>query len=228
MSDTPFDVHICYRRGDREIAASLARRLEARGVSTQYDAGVGGGGATAAGAGPKMASVFVVLVSSEPHDGQQLRRELAAADHLSRPVVTLLLEDIEPGGATLQMLADRIWIRAHPDPMAQIEEIAELVAQLAGKGTPLPAPPPEPESLEEKASSLDAAISQMLEDTVDPKMRAPTDAKAYVGRANSGGTPAPKRGGAGAAMASILTLGFYGAMARRRAIRSFRANTKRL
>lgn len=227
MAETPFDIHICYRAGDREIAATLARRLEQRGVSTRYDAGIGARTESAAGAEPDTARVLVILVSSEMHDGQELRRELAAADRLSRPVAILLLEDVVPSGATLEALADRVWIRTHPDPLSHIDEIVGLLATLAGKGAP-PAPPPAPETLEGQEKSIDAAISDLLTDTIDPARRAPTEAIAYVGRAESGGQPAPKRGGAMAGLATIATLGIYGAMARRDALKRFRANAKRL
>jgi hypothetical protein len=228
MGDTPFDIHISYRRGDRDLAASLARRLEERGVTTQYDAGIGGARTITPEAGPEQARMLVILASSEAPDARELRSELAAADRLARPVVTLLLEDMEPKGATLKALADRIWVRAHPEPMARIDEIVELLATLAGKGTPKPAPAPEPETLEGKERSLDAAISEMLSDTVDPASRAPTDPSAYVGRANSGGKSVAARGGAMAGLATVVTLGAYGAMAKRNALKQFRANVKRL
>lgn len=228
MGDTPFDIHISYRRGDRDLAASLARRLEERGVAAQYDAGIGGGRTLAPEAGPEQARILVILASSEAPDARDLKRELAAADRLARPVVTLLIEDIEPKGATLQALADRIWIRAYPEPMARIDEIVELLATLAGKGAPKPAPAPAAETLEGRERSLDAAISDLLSDKVDAASRAPTDPAAYVGRANSGGKPAPARGGAIAAAATVVTLGAYGAMAKRDALKRFRANVKRL
>jgi hypothetical protein len=221
------DIYISYRRGDREIAASLARRLEARGLSVQYDTAISGGSRIAHEAAAEQAHVIVVLVSSEANDGRDLRLLVGAADRLSRPVVSILLENVQPDSAALSALADRLWIRAHPEPMARIEEIADLLAELGGKGAAKPALPP-PETLEEREHSLDAAISQMLNEAVDPEERAPTDPAAYVGRAGSGGAPAPVRGGAMAGLANVVTLGVYGAMARRRAIRSFRANVRKL
>ena len=68
MGETPFDVHINFRRGDREIAASLARRLESRGVTCQYDAGIGGERLVATDAGAQQAGMLVVIVSAEPPD----------------------------------------------------------------------------------------------------------------------------------------------------------------
>jgi hypothetical protein len=227
MATPPFDIHVGYRRGDREIAAALARRLESRGLSVQYDAAIGAGRATAPQAAAEQARMIVLLISSEANDGRELRELVSAADRLSRPVVSLLLENVQPDGAALSALADRLWIRAYPEPMARIEEITDLLAQLAGKGPARPAPPP-PETLEDREHSLDAAISELLNDAVDPEERAPTDPAAYVGKAGSGGSPAPMRGGAAAGAANLVTLGVYGAMARRHAIRSFRSNIRKL
>ncbi len=228
MTAPPFDIHIGYRRGDREIAASLARRLEGRGLAVCYDAGIGGERTIAPDAAAQQARIVVLLVSSELHDGRELRPMVAAADRLARPVVTLLLENVQPDGAALEALADRIWIRAHPDPMSRIDDIADLLAQLTGRGAPKAEPRPEPETLEGREQTLDAAISELLNDTIDPEERAPTDPAAYVGKANSGGAPAPIRGGPAAAAAKVVTLGVYGAMARRHAIRSFRSNIRKL
>lgn len=230
MNAPPFDIHIGYRRGDREIAASLARRLEARGLSVQYDAAIGAERIAAPEAAATRARMIVLLISSEANDGRALRQLVAAADRLSRPVVSLLLENVQPDGAALDALADRVWIRAYPEPMARIEEIVDLLAQLAGKGLPKPAPTPATpvETLEQREQSLDAAISEMLNEAVDPEERAPTDPAAYVGKAGSGGAPAPVRGGAVETATNVVTLGVYGAMARRRAIRSFRANVRKL
>lgn len=228
MNAPPFDIYIGYRRGDREIAASLARRLEARGLSVQYEAGITGqSSAIPPEIAAMQARLIVLLISSETNDGRVLRQLGGAADRLSRPVVSLLLENVQPDGAALAALAGRIWIRAHPEPMARIEEIADLLAQLAGKG-PVKPPPPPPETLEEREHSLDAAISDLLNDAVDPDERAPTDPAAYTGRAGSGGASALMRGGVVAGMANLVTLGLYGAMARRRAIRSFRSNIRKL
>jgi len=226
MSDAPFDVHIYFSRGDREIAASLARRLELRGVTCQYDAGIGGAQLIAPEEGPSRANMLVVIVSSEAPDARELRRELATADRLQRPVAALLVEDMEPRGVALQALADRIWIRLYPDPIAQLEHVVELLATLSGKAAPIERSL-EPATLEEKQKSLDAAIGEMLSGVVDPAGRAPAHRLAYVGLANSGGKPAPTRGGAMAGIANVLTLGIYGAMARRRAIRSFRSNIRK-
>lgn len=227
MNAPPFDIHIGYRRGDREIAASLARRLDSRGLSVQYDAAIGVERATAPEAAASQARMIVLLISSEANDGRALRQLVSAADRLSRPVVSILLENVQPDGAALSALADRLWIRAYPEPMTRIEEITDLLAELSGKGPVKPAPPP-PETLEEREQSLDAAISEMLNDAVDPEESAPTERAAYVGKAGSGGAPAPARGGAMSGLANLVTLGVYGAMARRRAIRSFRSNIRKL
>lgn len=223
----PLDVHISFRRGDREIAASLARRLEARGLTCRYDAGIGGERPPEAESGALQANMLVVIVSAEAPDERDLRRELAAADRLQRPVAALLVENIVPRGQHLQLLADRIWIRLYPDPIAQVDHVVDLLATLSGKGA-AGVPKEGPQTLEAKQLSLDEAIGEMLSGVVDPAGRAPTDRQAYVGLANSGGKPAPKRGGLAAGIANVLTLGIAGVMARERAKKALRENLRRV
>lgn len=230
MTAPPFDIHIAYRRGDREVAAALARRLELRGLSVQYDAGIGAERSITPDGAAEQAGMIVLLISSEPNDGRALRQLLTAADRLSRPVVSLLIEDVRPDAAALLALADRIWIRAFPDAMARLDEIVGLLARLSGKVAPdAPAPAaPDETSLEAKEQSLDAAISDLLDDAFGAGPEAPREASAYVGKAGSGGQPARPRGGAMAGLATVVTLGIYGAVARRDALKRFRANAKRL
>ena len=38
-----YDIFVSYRRSDRELVASVVRRLEARGVGVWYDAAIEGG-----------------------------------------------------------------------------------------------------------------------------------------------------------------------------------------
>jgi hypothetical protein len=226
------DVFISYARGDREVAAFLARRLEERGVSSWYDATLG----TESGPEPEVdgvireTGIFALLFSDECNRLDRTRRELALADALGRPVVPFLLEPETPKGALLYALADRNWIQAHPEPMVRIDELAGLLARLAGKG-PLPPPPPAPppvESLEDKERRLDAAIGELIRDAVDPAHAPPMQASAYVGLTDGHGRPVQRLGGRARTLLTIVTLGAYGVMARRRAIERFRANIRKL
>ena len=155
---------------NREIAASLARRLEARGLTCRYDAGIGGERPPEAESGAQQANMLVVIVSAEAPDERDLRRELAAADRLQRPVAALLVENIVPRGQHLQLLADRIWIRLYPDPIAQVDHVVDLLATLSGKGA-AGVPKEGPQTLEAKQLSLDEAIGEMLSGVVDPAGR---------------------------------------------------------
>jgi hypothetical protein len=226
------DVFISYARGDRELAAYLARKLDERGVSVWYDAALAAETRSEAETDKAIreAGLFVMLFSQEGNRSDRMRRELALADSLGKPVVPFLLENTQPKGAYLHPLADRNWIQAHPEPMARIEELTGLLARLAGKQAFAPAPPPPPptESLEEKERRLDAAIGEMIRDVVDPAHAPPMQASAYVGLTDGHGKPVRRLGGGGRMLLTVATLGAYGVVAQRRAIERFRANIRKL
>lgn len=226
------DIFISYARGDRELVAYLARKLEQRGVSAWYDAALAAENTSEAEVDSAIngASLFTLLFSQESNRTDRMRRELALADSQAKPVVPFLLENTQPKGAYLHPLADRNWIQAFPDPMVRIDELTELLVQLAGK-----APPPAPaqtdassETLEDRQRKLDAAISSMIRDVVDPAHAPPSQASAYVGLTDGHGKPVRRLGGAGRLLLTVLTLGAYGVMAQRRAIERFRANIRKL
>jgi hypothetical protein len=225
------DVFIAYARGDREIAAYLARRLEERGVSSWYDATLGAEYSPEqdVDAAIREAGIFTLLFSDECNRSDRIRRELALADSLGKPVVPFLLEGALPKGALLHPLADRNWIQAHPEPMVRVDEVAGLLVSLAGKAPPKPAPPAPPpsETFEEKERRLDAAIGEMIRDVVDPAHAPPKEASSYVGLTDGNGKPVKRLGGGGRTLLTVLTLGAYGVMAQRRAIERFRANIRK-
>ena len=229
------DIFISFARGDREFAAYLARKLEARSVSSWYDA------TPAAEIYPQAeidaaireAGLVALLFSQDCNRSDRMRRELALADSLGKPVVPFLLEPTAPAGAYLHALADRTWIQAHPEPMGRVEEVVGLLARLAGKQAFAPAAStsPQPESwdaMERKEQALDAAISQMIQDAVEPLRAPPMQASAYVGLTDGDGRPVQRAGKAARMALSVVTLGGYGVMARRRAIERFRANIRKL
>lgn len=215
MADTGtvHDIFVSYRRADRELVASVVRRLEQRGVTVWYDANIEGGAdwretIVTALTNSKMLAIFF---SEECNNSRQLKKELAVADALEKPVVPILIENTQPRGAYLYELADRNWIQVFPDPMAHMDELVEHLATLAGKSDGGPAakrppgvlksaPAPAPaaraaaadETLEEKEQRLDDAIGAMISETVDPGRAAPKTAQQYVGRVGSSGTPVRK------------------------------------
>ncbi|MDP3491496.1 MAG: toll/interleukin-1 receptor domain-containing protein [Hyphomonadaceae bacterium] len=210
MADTGnrYDIFVSYRRADRELVASVVRRLEQRGVAVWYDANIEGGAdwretIVEALTNSRMLAIFF---SEECNNSRQLKKELAVADSLAKPVVPILIENTQPRGAYLYELADRNWIQVFPDPMAHIDELVEHLAALAGKSDDGPAakrPPsvlksaPAPQAanddtLEEKEKKLDEAIGELISEAVDPGRAAPKAADAYVGRVGSSGTPIRK------------------------------------
>ena len=130
-----YDIFVSYRRSDRELVASVVKRLEARGVAVWYDAEIEGGAdwrevIVEALSNSDMLAIFF---SEDANNSRQLKKELAVADKLNKAVVPILIEDTQPRGAYLYELADRNWIQAFPDPMEKIEELVEHLATLAGK-----------------------------------------------------------------------------------------------
>lgn len=226
------DIFISYARGDRELVAYLARKLDERGVSSWYDATLAAENSSEADIDKAIreAGIFALLFSQECTRSDRMRRELALADSLGKPVVPFLIESAQPKGAYLHPLADRNWIQAHPEPMVRVEELAALLATLAGKAPARPAPPPPPptETFEEKERRLDAAIGEMIRDVVDPAHAPPTQASAYVGLTDGHGKPVRRMSGGARTLLTVLTLGGYGVMAQRRAIERFRANIRKL
>ena len=210
---TVHDIFVSYRRADRELVASIVRRLEQRGVTVWYDANIEGGAdwretIVEALTNSKLLAIFF---SEECNNSRQLKKELAVADALEKPVVPILIENTQPRGAYLYELADRNWIQIYPDPMAHMDELVEHLATLAGKsdgglaakrtpGVLKSAPAPAPaaraavadETLEEKEQRLDDAIGAMISETVDPGRAAPKTIDQYVGRVGSGGKPVKK------------------------------------
>ena len=225
------DVFISFARGDRELAAYLARNLDERGVSVWYDAKLAAEVSSVAevDAAIREAKVVALLFSQECNRTDQMRRQAALADLLGKPVVPFLIEQGQPKGRYLHLLADRNWIKAHPEPMTQIDDLADLLARLAGK---LPALPPRPlppaEPFKEEERRLDVAIGVMIREAVDPVHAPPMQASAYVGPTDGHGRPVQRLSGTARKLLTGLTLGAYGVVAQRRAIERFRGNIRKL
>jgi hypothetical protein len=225
------NVFISFARGDRELAAYLARKLDERGVSVWYDAKLAAEVSSLAevDAAIREAEVVALLFSQECNRTDQMRRQAALADSLGKPVVPFLTEQGQPKGRYLHLLADRNWIQAHPEPMTHVDEVADLLARLAGKLAVIPPRPSPPAgSLKEEERRLDAAIGAMIREAVDPVHAPPMQASAYVGPTDGHGRPVQRLSGAARKLLTGLTLGAYGVVAQRRAIERFRGNIRKL
>ncbi len=130
-----YDIFVSYRRSDRELVASVVRRLEARGVGVWYDAEIEGGADWREQIVEALteSEMLTIFFSEDSNNSKQLKKELAVADLLGKPVVPILIEDTQPRGAYLYELADRNWIQAFPDPMDKIDDMVEHLVTLAGK-----------------------------------------------------------------------------------------------
>ena len=130
-----YDIFISYRRSDRELVAHIVRKLEDRGASVWYDAEIEGGADWREIIVDALSSsdMLVIFFSEACNQSRQLKKELAVADNMEKPVVPILIEDTKPKGAYLYELADRNWLQAYPDPMSHAKDIVDHLIALAEK-----------------------------------------------------------------------------------------------
>ena len=195
------DVFISYGRGDREMVAAIARRLEERGLSVWYDASIRAedGLSEEGEAALREATIMSLFFSEECNRSRQVSDELALADELEKPVVPVLMEHAAPRGSLLFDLADRNWVQAYPEPRLHADELASLLAHVAGKHQP-----------------------------GAPSQNAPTNPAAYIGRQDPDGLPSRYVTGRTYRILNLLTLGLYGLVMGDYAIRSFEDNIRKL
>jgi hypothetical protein len=160
--------------------------------------------------------MLAIFFSDDCNNSRQLKKELAVADSLGKPVVPILIENTQPRGAYLYELADRNWIQAWPEPMDRIDELVEHLATLAGKSdgglagamplqaaasasraTAMPAAAndgiPAPAANDDMTEQpLTEAVGEFIESANAPPRAAPKIAKAYVGRVGPAGSPIRK------------------------------------
>ena len=185
-----YDIFVSYRRTDRELVAQVVRKLEERGASVWYDAEIEGGAdwrenIVAAIEGSEM---MVIFFSEACNQSRQLKKELAIADDMEKPVVPILIENTKPKGAYLYELADRNWLQAFPDPFSHIDRIVEHLLVLANKADIAPAAPEAP-----AAAELEPSDEDMFEEApgAEPAMVEPAPAaKSSIG--DMFGKAAPK------------------------------------
>lgn len=238
-AETGHDLFISYQRADRELVASVARKLEARGVSVWYDAAIDGGAGwreTAAELG--RSDILAVFFSDACNQSSQLNKELALADTQGKPVAPILIEDAQPRGPLLHDLADRRWIEAWPDPAGQVDALVDHLAAIAGKPSEAR---PEPIESSYDPTTSDHAPSRRAADYSGLRgtrrrgliVLAPAiliGAALAVIAMNQFDFPATALAGLGLVWAGLsgLAVAVYGVLARRRAIRAFRSNLKKL
>lgn len=137
------DFFLSYRRTDQALARQLVEALRARGGRVWWDEHIEGGEdwREVIVANLEVSQTLVILFSDACNSSRQLRKELAIADLLDKPVIPVLIEPTTPRGHYLYELATRNWLQIHPNPESRIEELStRLMAELG----PGPAPLPEP------------------------------------------------------------------------------------
>lgn len=129
------DIFVSYRRTDRSIADALVEKLRARGIAVWIDSHIEGGADWRETIVEALSNsdMLVILFTDECNKSRQLKKELAIADDMQKPVVPILLENTRPRGAYLYELADRNWIQAWPSPETHFDRIVEHLVLLCQK-----------------------------------------------------------------------------------------------
>ena len=167
------DIFLSYRRTDREFVEKLVPVLEARGLSVWWDADLEGGEDWRDAIVENLAAArcLVIVFSAACNTSEQLKKELAVADHLDKEVIPVLIEQTEPRGFFLYELARLNWISIHPAPMSKVASVAGIIVErldaAGGTGTaePAAAPPAPPEPTHEAGTAgLGAAVVKAPDD----------------------------------------------------------------
>lgn len=181
---TQYDIVINYCQGERELAASVVRRLEQRGLRVWYDASIGNRSSSREETDSAVsdARMLVILFSGESNSSRHLRKELALADALAKPVLPILTENTQPRGAFLYELAGRNWLRIFPDPTAQLDDLIERLAMLAGVSPDQPGRP-------EAGLPGEASAAPVSAPAAPPRSRQLYGGRLRAGRPTGDGSP---------------------------------------
>ncbi|MFN7054001.1 toll/interleukin-1 receptor domain-containing protein [Hyphomonas sp.] len=174
------DFFLSYRRTDQALARQLVEALRARGGRVWWDEHIEGGEdwREAIVSNLEASRTLVILFSEACNSSRQLRKELAIADLLDKPVIPVLIEPTTPKGHYLYELATRNWLQIHPNPETRIEELSTRLMSELGPGA---AALPEPVMAREESGGPDAAedleLSQTAPTEGSPQPAAPQPRK---------------------------------------------------
>jgi hypothetical protein len=116
-------VFLSYAYEDAEAASRVRQALEKVDVSGFLDsADISAGNAIAKDMRKALAdaSAFIVLLSPSALRSQWVQFELGAAVSLGKPLVPVLVEDIEDKSGLPDLLRDRVWLDARRKSPAEI------------------------------------------------------------------------------------------------------------
>lgn len=123
-------VFISYQRADAEYARYFAERLEGYGAGVWWDSAIAPGEdwRETIAEGLERASAFVVLHSAAAEKSPEVRKEIAAASALGKPMIAVRLEDRAPAGVFLYEMSALNWVEAWQDPLPRLDELARRLA----------------------------------------------------------------------------------------------------
>ncbi len=125
-------VFISYRRADAKWAEALAGGLTIQGIPVWYD------GMIAPGQDWRdkiieninLASIFIVLLSSEVNASSEILKEIAVASRGDKIILVVRIENTKPAGEYEYELTNRNWFDAFDNPARQLPEVASYIADV--------------------------------------------------------------------------------------------------
>ncbi len=130
-----YDLYLTCALEDRELGRQLSAALSQQGFAVFFrEEGETGQTAKAL----EESFLLVVLFSDAANRSPELRKELALADSLNKPVLPVRIEDAEPEGHLLYELTDREWVNLYPDPLSKVSELASRIQEQIDKLTSKP------------------------------------------------------------------------------------------
>lgn len=130
-----YDVFLTGAPEDRELGRQLSAALSQRGFAVFFrEEGETGQAAKAL----EESFLLVVLFSDAANRSAELRKELALADSLNKPVLPVRIEDAEPKGDLLYELTDREWVNLYPDPLSKVSVLATCIQEQIDNLTSIP------------------------------------------------------------------------------------------
>jgi hypothetical protein len=123
-------IFICFASKDEENALDVVRYLESDGMScwiSSRDVGPGENYQEAIVSALELAQGVVFLFSECSQGSPEIKKELALADSMKRPVFPVRLAPVSPGGALRYELATHQWVDIFHDREAGLRSLSDAI-----------------------------------------------------------------------------------------------------
>jgi len=130
------DVFVSYASDDRASADAIVRALERDGLTcwiAPRDITPGANWADAIAAAIEASRTALFVMTANANESRHVAREAERADRHQRPLIPVLIEDIEPRGALAYYFGAAQWVTAYTSPLSgQLAVITTAMRQAIG------------------------------------------------------------------------------------------------